>query len=174
MAYEIERKFLVRHGGWQGATSVPIAIRQAYLARNGKATIRVRIIDDAAATLTVKSAAAGLRRLEFEYPIPLADAAALLELREGALIEKLRHELPQDRLVWEIDVFQGDNEGLVIAEIELLHEDQHFERPSWLGVEITSDPSYSNANLAKMPFRSWSALSRLPSGPEFLLKHARK
>jgi adenylate cyclase len=101
----------MRHDSWRSAASVPIAIRQAYLARNGKATIRVRIMDDAAATLTVKSAAAALRRLEFEYPIPLTDAAALLDLREGALIEKVRYKLPQDRLVWEIDIFQGDNEG---------------------------------------------------------------
>jgi adenylate cyclase len=155
MAYEIERKFLVRDESWREQARNPTLIRQAYLARTGAISFRVRIKDDARAALTIKSAATELRRLEFEYAIPLADAAALIELREGGLIEKLRYKLPQLGLTWEIDVFQSENEGLVIAEIELPHEDTVFGKPPWLGREITSDRKYSNASLAIMPFRKW-------------------
>ena len=118
-------------------------------------SLRVRIIDRARATLTVKSPVAEIRRLEFEYEIPLPDGAVLLGLREGGVIEKLRYKLPWQDLVWEIDVFQGENQGLVVAEIELPHEDKVFERPDWLGREVTSDRRYSNASLAKLPFQEW-------------------
>ncbi len=155
MAYEIERKFLVQDQSWRDLASGASFIRQAYLACNELMCLRVRIKDNVRAALTIKSAAAEIRRLEFEYEIPLADGAALLDLREGGLIEKLRHKSPQDGLTWEIDVFQGENEGLIIAEIELPHEDKVFERPQWLGREITSDKRYSNASLAKTPFRIW-------------------
>jgi len=94
--------------------------------------------------------------MEFEYAIPLADATVLLGFGEGAVVEKLRYRLPQRRLTWEVDVFQGENEGLVIAEIELLHEGTVFDRPPWLGREITSDRKYSNASLAMKPFQTWS------------------
>jgi adenylate cyclase len=157
MAYEIERKFLVRADSWRAAAGSPSSIRQAYLARNGAVSLRVRIKDDSAATLTIKSAAPEITRLEFEYAIPLADADTLLGLREGAIIEKHRYKIPQQGLVWEIDVFQGENQGLVVCEIELPHEDKVFEKPDWLGREVTSDPRYSNANLAMMPFRTWVA-----------------
>ncbi|MGO9544406.1 MAG: CYTH domain-containing protein [Rhodomicrobium sp.] len=155
MAYEIERKFLIGDESWQNAAGKSISIRQAYLARGVSSSLRVRVMDNVRATLTVKSAAATIKRLEFEYPVPLADAVALFGLREGAIIEKLRYKLPQNGLTWEVDVFQGENEGLVIAEIELPHEDMQFEKPGWLGREITLDPNYSNASLAKAPFRSW-------------------
>jgi adenylate cyclase len=157
MAYEIERKFLVCNESWRSAARAPMVIRQAYLARKGRSSIRVRIIDNDAAMTTVKSQGTACRRLEFEYTIPVEDAAALLNLREGAIIEKLRHELPQRRLTSEIDVFQGENEGLAIADIELPREEQRCERPSWLGAGITSGPKYSNASLARPPFRTWPA-----------------
>jgi adenylate cyclase len=112
--------------------------------------------------LTIKSPVSEIRRLEFEYEIPMTDGAALLRLRESGVIEKLRYTLPWQDLLWEIDVFQGENRGLVIAEIELPHEDKFFEKPDWLGREVTSDPRYSNANLAKVPFRRWPAPSQLP------------
>ena len=116
--------------------------------------MRVRIVDGARATLTIKSRAAEVRRSEFEYEIPVADAKALLELRTGgAVIEKVRYELPCGALTWEIDVFSGENQGLVIAEIELAHEEQPFERPAWLGEEITADDRYYNASLARRSFR---------------------
>jgi adenylate cyclase len=98
---------------------------------------------------------ADIRRLEFEYSIPLTDGAVLLGLREGGLIEKLRYRLPWYGLVWEVDVFQGESLGLVIAEIELPHEDKVFEKPDWLGKEVTSDQRYSNATLTKLPFQKW-------------------
>ena len=160
MAYEIERKFLIQDQSWRNAASGATVIRQAYLASNGLISLRIRIRDDIRATLTIKSAAAGIRRLEFEYEIPIADGVALMDLREGGLIEKLRHKLPQDGLTWEIDVFQGENAGLVIAEIELPHEDKVFERPQWLGREITADKRYSNASLSMTPYRTWTDEAR--------------
>ena len=155
MPYEIERKFLVRDDGWRASAGGALSIRQGYLTRNGTMSLRIRLIDGVRATLTIKSPVSEIRRLEFEYEIPMTDGAALLGLREGSAIEKLRHNIPWQGLVWEIDVFQGENRGLVIAEIELPHEDTIFEKPDWLGREVTSDPRYSNAHLAKMPFRGW-------------------
>lgn len=153
MADEIERKFLVRCNDWQAGARRAREIVQGYVAIDGLASVRVRIIDGARATLTIKSRAAEVRRREFEYEIPIADARGLLELRTGATIEKVRYELTAGVLTWEIDVFSGENQGLVIAEIELEHEDQPFERPPWLGDEITSDDRYYNASLAKRAFR---------------------
>ena len=154
MPYEIERKYLVRDDSWRASGCPALTVRQAYLASNFTTT-RIRIIDDARAFLTIKSAVSGIRRLEFEYEIPLNDAASLLELRESGLIDKLRYRLPWNGLTWEIDVFHGDNHGLVIAEIELPHEHQAFIRPDWLGREVTSDRRYSNASLAATPFKKW-------------------
>lgn len=149
MADEIERKFLVRTDDWRSGARRGREIVQGYLAIDGAATVRVRIIDGARATLTIKSRPAEVRRSEFEYEIPVADAEALLELRTGAVIEKVRYELDCGKLTWEIDVFAGEHAGLVIAEIELDHEGQAFERPAWLGEEVTADDRYSNASLAK-------------------------
>ncbi len=159
MPYEIERKFLVRDAGWRVSVGQGNFIRQGYLMRDGSVSVRVRIVDRARATLTLKSPVAEIRRLEFEYEIPLTDGAALLGLRQSALIEKRRYKLPWHGLVWEIDVFEGENEGLVIAEIELPHEDKAFEKPEWLGREVTSDRRYSNASLAKLPFQKWPDVS---------------
>ena len=117
MSFEIERKFLVRGGDWQQSINSCTAIRQAYLSSSEKASIRVRIKDRSAATLTVKSRPDKLRRLELEYPIPAFEAEALLQLRPGAVIEKTRHVVPCGDLKWEIDVFSGENAGLTIAEI---------------------------------------------------------
>ena len=113
-----------------------------------------------AATLTIKSRPAALRRLELEYAIPVLEAEALMQLREGSVIEKVRHLVPRGELVWEIDVFQGANAGLVIAEIELEHEDQAFEKPVWLGEEITGVKRYYNASLALSPFAAAECLAR--------------
>ncbi len=155
MPYEIERKFLVRDDGWRASAGPAISIRQGYLTANGSTSLRVRLVDEDRATLTIKSPVSHIRRLEFEYEIPIKDGFALLALRESGIVEKLRHRLPWQDLLWEIDVFQGENRGLIIAEIELPHEDRIFEKPDWLGREVTSDPRYSNAKLAKTPFRSW-------------------
>src|SRR6478672_4030520 len=118
MAIEIERKFLLRSDDWRPLVTGRVRLRQAYLAQDGGLSTRIRIVDTSSATLTIKSRKAGLRRLEYEFPIPLGDAEALLALRQGASVEKVRHHVPWHGLLWEIDVFEGDNTGLVIAEIE--------------------------------------------------------
>jgi len=156
MSFEIERKFLVSGDGWQEHVTSRKSIRQAYLSSAGKASIRVRILDEHAATLTIKSRPVDLRRLELEYPIPILEAEALLPLRQGSIIEKERHVVPWGDLNWEIDVFAGENAGLIIAEIELRHEHQHVELPDWIGAEVTGQPQYYNSALVQHPFSAWS------------------
>ncbi len=148
MAKEIERKFLVAGEGWRERAEGGRSLRQGYLAVTEKLAVRVRILDDAEARLTFKSAEAGTTRAEFEYPIPLDDARDLLTLATGIVIEKRRHLVPLGGLTWEVDVFEGAHAGLVIAEIELPAEDTPFERPDWLGREVTEDRRYYNASLA--------------------------
>ncbi|HML12138.1 MAG TPA: CYTH domain-containing protein [Xanthobacteraceae bacterium] len=162
MGVEIERKFLVTDDGWQKLVVERAHIRQAYLALGGKATIRVRIKDDRAARLTIKSRAAKLRRLELEYPIPVADAQALIALRRGAVIEKVRHIVPYGGATWEIDVFAGENAGLIIAEIELPHEDARLELPPFIGAEVTGRAEYYNSSLVVRPYRTWAAHAAAP------------
>jgi adenylate cyclase len=155
MGVEIERKFLVADGGWQKLATKTTRIRQAYLAGDGKASIRVRVTDDGSATLTIKSRGAELRRLELEYPIPPADAEAMIGLRHGAVVEKVRHIVPCAGTTWEVDVFAGENAGLIVAEVELHHEDCRLELPPWVGAEVTGHDEYYNSSLAERPFRSW-------------------
>lgn len=155
MAIEIERKFRVTSADWMQSVSRSRGIRQGYLTKNGRIAIRIRIDDNERATLTMKTAQPARRRKEFEYDIPVADAEELLELREGAVIEKVRYDVPIGDLVWEVDVFAGENSGLTIAEVELDHEQQAVERPSWLGEEITHDQRFYNADLARRPYQSW-------------------
>jgi adenylate cyclase len=153
MGREIERKFLVSDESWRRDADEGRRIRQAYLAFTESASVRVRILGNAEAVLTVKSAATGAVRDEYEYPIPVADAEAMLALRQGHLIEKTRYRIPRGGHVWEVDVFSGDNEGLTVAEIELSGEDEGFERPAWIGQEVTRDMRYTNAALAQRPYR---------------------
>jgi adenylate cyclase len=155
MAIEIERKFRVVDGAWMSSVSRRRRIRQAYLTKNGRVAIRIRIDGEDRATLTIKTSQPAVMRHEYEYDIPVADAEELLGLRDGAVIEKTRHEVPIGEVVWEIDVFAGENSGLVIAEVELANRDQEFCRPSWVGEEITHDRRFYNADLAKRPFGSW-------------------
>jgi adenylate cyclase len=162
MSYEIERKFLLRGDGWRELVTARTSIRQAYLTSDGKASIRVRIKDDGAATLTIKSRPADLRRLELEYPVPILEAEALMPLRQGAVIEKTRHLVPYGDLTWEIDVFSGENLDLVIAEIELRDEHQRIELPAWIGAEVTGQPQYYNSYLVRRPFCSWSRRDAVP------------
>jgi adenylate cyclase len=157
MGVEIERKFLVKGDGWQGLATGRAQIRQAYLALGGKATIRVRIKDDRSATLTIKSRSAKLRRLELEYPIPVADAETLIALRRGATIEKVRHLVPFAGATWEVDVFSGENAGLIVAEVELPHEDARLELPPFVGAEVTGRAEYYNSSLAAHPYCGWAA-----------------
>jgi adenylate cyclase len=152
MGVEIERKFLVLNDSWQNVSGV--LYRQGYLNRDKTRTVRVRIAGDAA-FLTVKGVSVGATRAEYEYPIPLADAQGLLALCDGPLVEKTRYRVTHEGTLWEIDVFAGDNAGLVVAEVELAHEDQPFARPAWLGEEVTHDARYFNSNLATQPFSRW-------------------
>jgi adenylate cyclase len=156
MSFEIERKFLVRGDGWRKLTQRRIRIRQAYLASNSKNSIRIRIKDDKTATLTVKSKPSSLRRLELEYTVPLLEAEAMMQLRQGAVIEKIRHVVPWNDLEWEIDVFLGSNAGLIIAEIELDNEHQQFCMPEWIGREITGQLQYYNSALVTQPYCEWA------------------
>jgi adenylate cyclase len=156
MAFEIERKFLVLNEEWRRAATGQARIRQAYLASGERASTRVRIKDDTEATVTIKSKGAALRRLEVECAISVLDAEALLSLRQSGLIEKVRFSVPWRGHVWEVDAFCGDNAGLIIAEIELRHEHEAFDRPPWLGLEVTGQPQYYNGALARHPFREWS------------------
>lgn len=152
MAIEIERKFLVTGTDWrQGGGTV---FSQGYLNRDKARTVRVRIAG-AKAFLTIKGASQGATRAEFEYEIPLADAEQLLALCEGPIIQKVRRVLVHAGSTWEVDEFEGPNAGLVVAEIELTSEDQVFERPPWLGQEVTDDVRYFNSNLATTPFSAW-------------------
>lgn len=156
MAFEIERKFLVVSDAWQQSVGDESYIRQAYLTGRDKASIRVRIRDNRSATLTIKSRGADLKRLEFEYEIPVFEAEAMLPLRRGAIIEKRRAIVPFRGHVWEVDTFFGDNAGLVLAEIELNSVGEKFARPQWIGAEVTSHASYYNGALASNPFSAWA------------------
>ncbi|MBA4255172.1 MAG: adenylate cyclase [Polaromonas sp.] len=152
MAIEIERKFLVRNDHWRGTPGVRYT--QGYLNRDVARTVRVRVAGGQG-WLTIKGRSEGATRQEFEYPIPLADAQALLALCDGPLIDKTRHTLTHGGMVWEVDEFHGDNDGLVVAEIELSSPDQAFERPDWLGEDVTHDTRYFNSALATRPYRTW-------------------
>lgn len=155
MAFEIERKFLVRGDVWRTLASQRSKIRQGYLSTSDKASIRVRIRDDKNATLTIKSQRSALRRMEFEYPVPLLEAEAMISLRQGSAIEKIRHVVPWGDLQWEIDVFLGSNAGLVIAEIELRNEQQDISLPDWIGTEVTGQTDYYNSALVMRPYCMW-------------------
>lgn len=152
MPVEIERKFLVRGDGWK--TDRGVRFIQGYLNCDAERTVRVRIAGDKA-FLTVKGINAGAVRQEFEYEIPIADAEQLLRICEGALIEKTRHTVVHAGMTWEIDEFHGANDGLTVAEIELEDPEQTFDRPAWVGPEVTADARYFNSSLAVKPYSSW-------------------
>jgi adenylate cyclase len=168
VGFEIERKFLVRSDAWRDKTTHRTIIRQAYLGIADKSSIRVRISDDSVATLTIKSRPVELKRLELEYPIPVAEAEALIKLREGSVVEKQRHVVPWHDLAWEIDVFAGDNNGLVVAEIELRDTRQTVELPGWIGAEVTGQTQYYNSFLAHRPFCTWA---RFPETSALIAHH---
>jgi adenylate cyclase len=153
MPKEIERKFLVNGSDWK--TVRPEFFRQGYLNTDPERTVRVRIADEKA-WLTIKGITRGCTRSEFEYSLPLKNAEELLELCEKPIIEKLRYKVPVEGHLWEVDEFLGENEGLVLAEIELEEEGQRIILPVWIEREVTDDPRYYNANLVEHPFRRWS------------------
>ena len=153
MAHEIEHKYLVDTNLWRPAGE-GVAYRQGYLSSNKACVVRIRVAGDEA-FLTVKGATEGISRLEFEYPIPVEDAEAMLKLVQGALIEKTRHKEPFAGRTWEIDVFHGDNEGLVVAEVEVEKADAAVTRPEWVLDEVSDDPRYYNNSLVTNPYRNW-------------------
>lgn len=157
VATEIERKFLVKKQQWkdQQKTSGK-SYRQGYLNSAPERSVRVRVTDKSG-YLTVKGISKGATRREYEYDIPKEDAEELLLLCESSVIEKTRFKIEFDGLTWEVDEFSGKNEGLLIAEVELESEDQEFQRPDWIGEEVTDDHRYYNVNLAKNPFTTWKA-----------------
>ena len=154
MGVEIERKFLLAGDAWRGLGQA-VLLRQGYLSSARERVVRVRI-EGEQAMLTIKGANVGATRGEWEYPIPLADAVELLDgLCEQPLIEKVRHRIEHAGMVWEVDEFLGANAGMVVAEIELVSEDQPFEKPEWIGAEVSGDARYYNANLIRHPFSQW-------------------
>jgi adenylate cyclase len=162
MGIEIERKFRVTGEGWRNAARQYFC--QGYLNRDKHRTVRVRVrVADEQAFLTIKGLTTGASRVEFEYSIPVADARALLLLCDGALIEKYRYLSHHAGMCWEVDEFLGDNQGLVIAEIELQSETQSFVRPDWLGEEVTQDARYYNANLVDQPYKLWGTPAHGPT-----------
>lgn len=155
MATEIERKFLVTDETWREAVSKSSFYRQGYLASSDGASVRVRVADDKA-YLNIKSMTLGISRHEFEYVIPVTDAEEMLdELCVGPKIEKTRHFVDHGDHTWEVDVFEGDNEGLVVAEIELGSEEEAFAKPSWAGKEVSHEERYYNVCLVKHPYKQW-------------------
>jgi len=154
MGTEIERKFLVRGDDWRKLAK-GTAYRQGYLSTVKERTVRVRTIG-AEGFLTIKGVTKGATRAEYEYPVPASDANEILtNLCEKPLIEKNRYKIAHAGLVWEVDEFFGDNLGLIVAEVELTSESQTFEKPTWVGDEVTGDPRYFNSNLTKKPFTTW-------------------
>jgi len=154
MAKEIERKFLVKGDSWRRLAQGSV-YSQGYISTQKTATVRVRIVGDQG-YLTIKGPSVKYSRSEFEYLIPIADAEEMLEtLCDHPLIEKTRYRVEQGNLTWEIDEFEGVNQGLIIAEVELSDEEQQIELPSWIGEEVSDDPKYFNSNLVKHPFSEW-------------------
>lgn len=166
MPIEIERKFLVTSDAWRAAAHEVVAMAQGYINDQAamdsgaqRASVRVRIAGEEA-FLNLKSLQAGHTRQEFDYPIPVADAHALLALCVGGVIDKRRHYVSHAGHVWEVDEFLSDNAGLVVAEIELSSADEAFERPAWAGREATDISRYYNLALATRPYSQWSEAER--------------
>lgn len=154
MGIEIERKFLIKSDSWRYEAR-GLRYLQGYLSRDKERTIRVRTIGDKG-FLTIKGISRGLVRTEYEYEIPYDDAREMLrELCEEPLIDKQRYRISYRDLIWEVDEFSGENQGLIFAEVELDDENQSLLKPPWIGKEVTGDPRYFNSNLVKHPFSKW-------------------
>ena len=154
MALEIERKFLVIDDSWKPQVVRSHVLKQGYLASSPGPTIRIRTSDESA-FLTIKGKTIGISRVEFEYEVPMEEALDLLKLSANTPIEKTRYIIKADGHVWEIDVFEGANQGLVLAEVELRSEDEQVVLPSWIGSEVSHDSRYFNSYLSQNPFNEW-------------------
>lgn len=156
MATEIERKFLVLNDDWRAIVESDMQIVQAYLANNELSSTRIRI-QGGKANINIKSATLGITRTEFEYAIPVDDAQLMIDdLCIKPVIEKTRYIVKHMQHRWEIDVFSGDNKGLIVAEIEFSSPDEVFEKPSWIGEEVSNDARYYNVCLVKTPYKTWT------------------
>lgn len=155
MAIEIEHKFLVTSDAWR-AGAVGIPVQQGYLSRAEGRTVRIRL-EGTDAWLTIKGQRIGLSNPEFEYQIPWADGVELLGMCPGYIIEKTRYEVMFAGKLWEIDEFHGENTGLIVAEIELAAEGEPFERPDWIGEDVSYDPRYLNSHLSEVPYSQWQS-----------------
>lgn len=157
MSFEIERKFLVKSKDYQRESHKKFYVKQGFLNTNKHRTVRIRISDNTA-FLTIKGVSdkSGVSRFEWEKEIPVKDAKQLLSLCEKGIIEKNRYLIKYGNHIFEVDEFLGKNEGLIIAEIELSNENEVFEKPSWLGKEVTGDVKYYNSQLSKKPYDGWS------------------
>lgn len=154
---EIERKFLVNSDAFKNEAQKRTRIVQGFLNTNPDRTVRIRVQgNDGFLTIKGKSNESGLSRYEWEKQISQAEAEELLKLCEPGMIEKTRFEVDKGDHTFEVDEFMGENEGLIIAEIELKIETEYFEKPDWLGVEVTGDVKYYNSNLSKNPFKNWN------------------
>lgn len=164
MAVEIERKFLVVGNAWRERAVSRQRLTQGYLANTSLSSVRVRRGGEQA-WVSVKSMTRQLQRLEFEYPIPVADADIMLEqMCERPLLDKVRHLVPVGRHVWEVDEFAAENAGLIVAEIELDAVDEPFDLPDWAGAEVTHEERYYNFRLGSRPYSAWTALERAGAG----------
>ena len=155
MATEIERKFLVKGEQWRSLATGTV-YRQGYLSTKKGCTVRVRLVGDRG-YLTIKGLSQGISRAEYEYPIPAKDAQEMLDnLCEPPLIEKTRYKIEIAGLIWEVDEFAGENQGLIVAEVELTNENQTIELPDWIDQEVSDDHRYYNVNLVQHPYSQWS------------------
>jgi len=155
MPLEIERKFLLASEKWRQTADKGTVFKQGYLCTEKERTVRIRIAGKKG-LMTVKGVTVKNSRAEYEYEIPVEEAAEMLLLCHQPLIEKRRYVVIENELTWEIDVFEGENKGLILAEVELESEDQKVELPKWVGEEVSGDPRYYNASLVKMPFQKWT------------------
>ena len=154
---EIERKFLVKSEAFKDQAFNSYDIRQGFLNSAPERTVRIRLKNDKGfLTIKGKSSADGLSRFEWEKEIPKTDAEALLLLCEKRIIDKTRYEVKVGNHTFEVDEFYGDNQGLIIAEVELNSKTDTFEKPDWLGEEVTGEIKYYNSNLSKLPFKNWT------------------
>ncbi|PIE46324.1 MAG: adenylate cyclase [Gammaproteobacteria bacterium] len=156
MSVEIERKYLIKNNKWKKHVREDQHITQGYI-KTADATVRIRCYkDDRTAEIAVKGKRNGISRLEFEYEIPYADAREMQDkLCQKRLIEKTRHLIEYQGMLWELDEFHGDNEGLFVAEIELTDENQAFELPDWVGKDVSYDSKYRNSQLCAKPYKEW-------------------
>lgn len=158
MGVEIERKFLVNKEKWDQVIKEERSLfRQGYIVSDPEKTIRVRLTDSAG-FITIKGLTVGATRTEYEYPIPKEDAQQLLDNFCSSEISKIRYFITHDNKLWEVDEFLGNNEGLIVAEIELTDENESFSLPGWVDKEVTHEKKYSNSNLAIKPYKNWNGL----------------